>query len=78
MAARAYVVVQDYLRKFRENRSLTKDSPKEELARIFATARKEADDAVAELRRSDEATGNKNTTTAEVVGAGNNADHADV
>lgn len=55
MAARAYVVVQDYLRKYRENRALTKDSPKEELARIFATARKAADDAVTELIQTDEA-----------------------
>ena len=53
MAARAYVTVQDFLRKYRDNRSLTKDSPKEELARIFSTARKAADDAVLELKHSD-------------------------
>ena len=64
MAARAYVTVQDFLRKYRDNRSLTKDSPKEELARIFSTARKAADDAVLELKHSDNemATGAGNKT----------------
>ena len=57
LAARAYVVVQDYLRQYRENRSFTKETPKEELARIFAAARKAADDAVSELRKEDALTG---------------------
>lgn len=76
MAARAYVVVQDYLRMYRGNRSLTKDSPKEELARIFATARKAADEAVAELRKSEEVAGNKATTKAEVVAVTGNDTNA--
>ena len=76
MAARAYVVVQDHLRMYRGNRSLTKDSPKEELARIFATARKAADEAVAELRKSEETTTSKKTTKVEVEVTGNDTDAA--
>jgi len=53
MAARAYVVVQNYLKQYR-NRSMTKDAPKEELAKIFATARKAADEAVIALIKEDE------------------------
>jgi len=53
MAARAYVVVQNYLKQYR-NRSMTKDAPKEELAKIFATARKAADEAVVALIKEDE------------------------
>jgi hypothetical protein len=52
LAARAYVVVQDYLRQYRADNRITKDSPKEELAMIFANARRAADDAVRDLNAS--------------------------
>ena len=50
LAARAYVVVQEYLRQYRSDNTLTKESPKEELATIFASARRAADEAVRELK----------------------------
>jgi len=51
LAARAYTVVQDYLREYRgSNSTVSKETPKEELAKIFASARKAADDAVKELQ----------------------------
>ena len=50
------MVVQEYLRKYRENRTANKETPKEELAKIFAAARKAADDAVQEMRKEDAAT----------------------
>lgn len=52
LAARAYVVVQDFLRQYRDDHTITKESPKEELAIIFANARRAADDAVRELKDS--------------------------
>jgi hypothetical protein len=51
LAARAYNVVQDYLRKYRNEYKITKDTPKEELSSIFAHARRFADEAVQRLRR---------------------------
>ena len=51
LAARAYNVVQDYLRKYRIQRKITKETPKEELTAAFATARHLADEAVQRLRR---------------------------
>lgn len=51
LAARAYVVVQDYLREYRTGNAALRESPKEEVAKIFAGARKAADDAVKELQR---------------------------
>jgi hypothetical protein len=59
LAARAYIVVQDYLRSYRISHSITKDSPKEDLAQIFANARKAADDAVRDMLRQD---GGQDTT----------------
>jgi hypothetical protein len=59
LAARAYIVVQDYLRSYRNNHSITKESPKEDLAQIFANARKAADDAVRDMLRQD---GGQDTT----------------
>jgi hypothetical protein len=59
LAARAYIVVQDYLRSYRNKNSITKDSPKEDLAQIFANARKAADDAVRDMLRQD---GGQDTT----------------
>ena len=66
LAARAYVVVQEYLRKYRENRTANKETPKEELAKIFASARKAADDAVQEMRKEDAAA----TARAQAAGGG--------
>jgi hypothetical protein len=43
--------VQEYLRQYRESNRVHKESPKEELAKIFASARKAADDAVKELQK---------------------------
>ena len=51
MAARAYNVVQDYLRKYRSQCKITKDTPKDELTTVFADARRAADEAVQRLRR---------------------------
>jgi hypothetical protein len=51
LAARAYNVVQDYLRKYRIEYKITKETPKEALTSVFADARRIADDAVQRLRR---------------------------
>ena len=51
LAARAYNVVQAYLRKYRNECKVTKDTPKDELTAVFADARKAADEAVQRLRR---------------------------
>jgi hypothetical protein len=51
LAARAYNVVQDYLRKYRTECKITKDTPKEELSTVFTDARRIADEAVQRLRR---------------------------
>ena len=46
LAARAYVVVQEYLRQYKKSPGYNKDTPKEELVSVFCMARKAADDAV--------------------------------
>lgn len=51
MAARAYNVVQAYLRKYRIECKITKDTPKDELTAVFGDARRLADEAVQRLRR---------------------------
>jgi hypothetical protein len=72
LAARAYVVVQEQLRQYRTNRSFAKETPKEELALLFAAARRAADDAVRQLKNeirmgNDEAVSNPQDTTREIT-----------
>jgi hypothetical protein len=54
LAARAYVVVQDFLRQYRTSCRIAKDTPREALAAVFATARQVADDAVRHLSNADD------------------------
>jgi hypothetical protein len=54
LAARAYVVVQDFLRQYRTSCPFTRDTPREALAAVFATARQVADDAVRQLLNDDD------------------------
>jgi hypothetical protein len=51
MAARAYNAVQHYLRELRNQRKLSKDTPKEELTAVFSEARRVAEEAVQGLRK---------------------------
>jgi len=54
LAARAYTVTQDFLRQYRTSGAFSRDTPKEALAAVFATARRIADDAVRALLNEDD------------------------
>lgn len=67
MAAMAYNTVQTYLLKYRHSNSVSKDSPKEVMAQVFAGARRAADEAAVNYRKEQEAAKRAKATDADTV-----------